>query len=79
VKQLQIDEKVFKCRISRCDQLTTIVVNEPIGHLRIRKDAWVESLKKIVNWSKVVCSVLFFNQERVDLSKDELIVGNTVE
>jgi hypothetical protein len=62
LNELQIDEKVFKCRISRCYKLKTIVVNEQIGHLVIRK--YPESLEKIVNWSKVVCSALFFNQER---------------
>jgi hypothetical protein len=72
---LQIDEKVFKCKISSCKLLTTVVVNEQIGHLRIQN---VESLEKIVNWSKLVCPALFFSQERlltVDPGRDELLVG----
>jgi hypothetical protein len=75
LNDLQIDERIFKCRISRCFQLTTIVVNEQIGHLRIRN---VEALEKIINWSKIVCPALYFNHERVltvDPGKDELLVG----
>jgi hypothetical protein len=75
LKRLHMYEKVFKCRISRCSQLTTIVVNEQIGHLRIRN---VDSLEKIVNWSKIVCPALFVNPEKVlnvDPEKNELRVG----
>jgi hypothetical protein len=70
-----IDEKIFKCRISFCKLLTTVVVNEQLGHLRMQK---VDALEKIVHWSKVVSPVLLFNQERVltvDPGSDELLVG----
>jgi hypothetical protein len=80
LKEVRIDEKVFKCKTSGCYQLTNIVVNEQIGHLRIQKCALVDALEKIVNWSKVVCSALFLNPERaltVDSAKDELLVAKT--
>jgi hypothetical protein len=76
LKKLQIDEKVFKCRISSCPKLTTVIVNEQIGHLTVRK---VDSLEKIVNWSKVVCPALFSNPERVltvDPIKDEFLLSS---
>jgi hypothetical protein len=69
---------VFKCKISHSDQLKTIVVNEQIGHLRIRN---VEGLKKIVGWSKIVCPALLSNQDRVlavDPERDELSIVNFV-
>jgi hypothetical protein len=75
LKKLQIDEKVFKCKISRCYKLSSIIVNEQIGYLIIRR---VESLEKVVHYSKIVSPVLFFNPERVltvDQKKDELRVG----
>jgi hypothetical protein len=78
LKKLQIDEKVFKCRIVGCPGLNTIVVNEQIGHLRMQD---VETLEKIVNWSKVVSPELFFYQDRVltvDPEKDELVIGKTI-
>jgi hypothetical protein len=75
LNDLQIDERIFKCRISSCELLTTMVINEQIGHLRIQK---VDALEKIVHWSKVVSPVLLFSQERVltvEPGKDELLVG----
>jgi hypothetical protein len=78
LKKLQINEKVFKCTVIDCPELTTIVVNEQIGHLRMKN---VDSLEKIVHWSKIVSPELFFNQDRVltvDPEKDELLVGKTV-
>jgi hypothetical protein len=67
--QLRIDEKVFKCRITDCKGLTTVVVKEQIGHLIIREQ--VTALQKIVNWSKVVCPELSFPGERVYFDFDQ--------
>jgi Leucine-rich repeat (LRR) protein len=77
LKKLQIDGKVFKCRIVGCPGLNTIVVNEQIGHLRMQD---VETLEKIVNWSKVVSPELFFYQDRVLTvnPENELVIGKTI-
>jgi hypothetical protein len=60
MKNLEINEKVFKCKVVGCPRLATIVVNEQIGHLRM---ANIAALEKIVNWSKVVSPELLLNQK----------------